>query len=206
MLNVIRTADDWSLKCHLAPVCSFKQGGAPIPLRSFVVVYFLNRQSLDFGFFLLLFSSVHLSRFMVQPYDALVSYFSKQSKTTRSSPPVFLLMVVTQTVCNDSINKRSLLLSEKNVPQKFELTDKSAANRSSRGNQLTCRRASSPDPRSTIAATLDTLSCQSAKKIHTPWHRSHFPLEFMNNFARSDSRDVSYYFTTNSADLEPQAF
>ena len=48
--------------------------------------------------------------------DASVSYFVKQNKTTRSSPPVFLLMVVTQTVCNDSINKRSLLLSEKNCP------------------------------------------------------------------------------------------
>ena len=107
---------------------------------------------------------MHLAWFMVQPYDALVSYFVKQNKTTRSSPPVFLLMVVTQTVCNDSINKRWLLLSEKIVPQKFELTDKSAANRRSRGNQLTCRRASSPVPRSTIAATLDALSCETNKK------------------------------------------
>ena len=101
---------------------------------------------------------------MVQPYDASDSYFVKHNKTTQSSRPVFLLMVVTQTVCNDSINKRSLLLSEKIVPQKFELTDKSAANRSSRGNQLTCRRASSPVPRSTIAATLESLSCEASKK------------------------------------------
>ena len=110
--------NSWRLKFEMSPSAGvlFQARRSSNPLTLFCRCVFFEPAIVGFWIFLLLFSSVHLSRFMVQPYDALVSYFVKQHKTTRSSPPIFLLMVVTQTVCNDSIKKRWLLLSEKNCP------------------------------------------------------------------------------------------
>ena len=108
------TTEVWNVTLRRCALSTKEELQSSYALLSLCALWPGNRWISDF---LLLFSSVHLSWFMVQPYDASDSYFVKHNKTTRSSRPVFLLMVVTQTVCNDSINKRSLLMSEKNCPK-----------------------------------------------------------------------------------------
>ena len=111
--SVESAPNSWRLKFEMSPSVGvlFQPRRSSNPLTLFCRCVLFEPAIVGFW----IFCSCSLLCTYLGFLDASVSYFSKQNKTTRSSHPVFLLMVVTQTVCNDSINKRSLLLCEKKL-------------------------------------------------------------------------------------------